>query len=258
MAFVEKKSIKMSQGFNIAKFRTNVAANGVMRTNKFLVRFHVPRGMQKTKIFVDDARYLEYWCESVNIPGVSLATQDVFRYGYGNYEKKPYNAITNDISLSFIGDAGGSVWTFFQQWMRMIVNYDMRGGINNGTSSEITNGVTVEKSNGILPGQHPFQLAYKEDYVSDVELLIFDEASTIPQLVVVFREAFPIFVGDIPLNWADLNDTVRVPVTLSCYDWYNATLQFDNTKNGVPILADTFNNREYTKSLANPSPSRRL
>ena len=229
-----------TQGFDISRFRSSISTNGVMRTNKFLVRIHAPRGIQKISPLFSTATYLEYWCESVNIPGVSLATQDVFRYGYGNYEKKPYNAITNDVSLSFISDAGGSVWTFFQQWMRMIVNYDMRHGIVNGDGSN---------SNGVLPGQLPFQIAYKEDYISDVQILVFNESSTIPELVIVLREAFPMFVGDVGLNWGDTNDVARIPVTMSCYDWYNATLDFNSQYNNVPILTDQFNNRSYDKSL---------
>lgn len=231
----------MAQGFNISTFIASVASNGVMRTNKFLVRIHLPRGLQPYAPLNDTARYLEYWCQSVNIPGVSLATQDVFRYGYGNYEKKPYNAITNDVGLSFISDAGASVWTFFQQWMRMIVNYDMRNGITNSTSNT---------TNGVLPGQLPFQLAYKEDYISDVQILVFDEISTTPQLVIILREAFPIFVGDVSLNWGDTNDIARIPVTLSCYDWYNATLDFNSSDDHIATLTDTFNHRTYDKSLA--------
>lgn len=218
-----------------------------MRTNKFLVRIHLPRGMQNYAVLNGTARYLEYWCESVNIPGVSLATMDVFRYGYGNYEKKPYNAITNDVNLGFISDAGASVWSFFQQWLRMIVNYDMRDGINNGS-----NGTT---SNGVLPGQLPFQLAYKEDYVSDVQILVFDEQTDVPHLVIVLREAFPLFVGDVALNWNDTNNVARVPITLSCYDWYNATMAFNSTNNAVPTIVDGFNNRDYLNSLAG-SPSK--
>lgn len=209
----------MSQGFNIAKFKAEINSNGLMRTNKFLVRVHVPQGMQKNPTLFNTARYLEYWCESVNIPGVSLATNEVRRYGYGNFEKKPYVAVNNDVNLSFISDSGGGIVTFFQQWVRMIVNFDMRNGINPGTP------------NGVLSNQKPFEIAYKEEYVSDVQILVFNDHSDTPQLVYVLREAYPIFVGDIPLNWADTNTVARVPVTLAVYDWYNATLDFNNLNN---------------------------
>jgi hypothetical protein len=221
----------MTQGFNISTFRSNINGSGVMRSNRFLVRIHVPVGMQKSPLLVGTAKYLEYWCEGVNIPGVSLATNEFRRYGYGNYEKKPYVAVTNEVEMSFISDAGGAIWTFFQQWIRMIVNFDMRNGINPAAS------------NGVIAGQKPFEIAYKEEYISDIQILVFNDHSSTPELVIVLREAYPIFVGDIRLNWADVNTIARIPVSLTMYDWYNATLDFNNANTSSPIGVDVFDPR---------------
>jgi hypothetical protein len=161
-----------------------------------------------------------------------LSTNEIRRYGYGNVEKRPYVAINNDVSLSFLSDSNADVWTFFQQWIRMIVNYDMRHGIYNPA-----------KNNGVLKGQKPFELGYKYEYCSDVEVIVFNEQGK-ETLKVILREAYPTFVGDVQLNWGDTNSIARIPVTLTVYDWYNVDTRFDNTSNATSAAADSFNNRK--------------
>ena len=90
-------------GFNISTFRSVVNKSGVMRNNKFLARIPMPYGMTFARTggksrLQEASRYLEVWCESTNIPGVSLATNGIRRYGYGNVEKKPYVPVSNELS----------------------------------------------------------------------------------------------------------------------------------------------------------------
>lgn len=216
-------------GFNISTFRSVVNKSGVMRNNKFLVRIPMPYGMTFARTgangrsrLEETARHLEVWCESTNIPGVSLSTNEIRRYGYGNVEKKPYVPVINDVNFSFISDGKGEVWTFFQQWLRMISNYDMRNGII--------------KPTGVL-GQTPFELSYKYQYVSDIELFVFDETGKVV-LALVLREAYPIFVGDVQLNWGDTNNIARIPVTMTVYDWYNVDRSFDQVDTSGSIRPD--------------------
>jgi len=191
-------------GFNVNEFRSEITKKGILKNNKFLVRMYAPRGFNSS--LSNTVRFLEFWCESANIPGVSLSATEVRRYGYGNIEKKPYVTMNNDVTMSFLGDAQGIIWTFFQQWIKLIVNYDMRNGITGST--------------GVTSGQAPFELSYKEDYAVDIHLSIFDDLGN-EAIHVLLREAYPIFVGDIQLNWGDTNSIMRIPVTFAVYDWYN-------------------------------------
>ena len=230
-------------GFNISTFKANLATNGVMRNNKFLVRIPYPIGMINKSELSNTSRYLELWCESTNIPGVSLSTNEIRRYGYGNIEKKPYVAINNDVNFSFISDGASAIWTFFQQWIRMIVNYDMRYGIN------------AQKNNGVLAGQKPFELGYKYEYVSDIEIIVFNETGK-EILNVILREAYPTFVGDVQLNWGDTNNIARIPVTMTVYDWYNSSTAFDTTDTPPDLSpTDTFDHRKNRQIQATPLPS---
>lgn len=217
-------------GFNVETFKSSIGKNGVMRNNKFLVRMPYPRGMLNSNALKTTSRYLELWCESTNIPGVSLATTEIRRYGYGNVEKKPYVAVNNDVNFSFLSDADGDVWSFFQQWIRMIVNYDMRYGIN------------ANRNNGVLAGQKPFELGYKYEYASDIEVIVFNETGK-ETLKVILREAYPTFVGDVQLNWGDTNNIARIPVTMTVYDWYNSSTEYDNAVDTQQSPTDAFNHR---------------
>lgn len=222
-------------GFNVQSFISSVSKNGIMRNNKFLVRIPMPRGMLQSNASArlqSTSRFIELWCESTNIPGVSLSTNEIRRYGYGNVEKKPYVSINNDVNFSFLSDGDGEIWSFFQQWIRMIVNYDMRNGIDPPTK------------NGVLPGQNPWELAYKYEYVSDVEVIVFNEQGN-DVLTVVLREAYPTFVGDVQLNWGDTNNIARIPVTMTVYDWYNIDQTFDRTDDAQNIR---FGNRPVTQT----------
>lgn len=223
----------MAEGFNVNNFRSQVTKSGVLKNNKFFVRMYAPRGMMRSnnvaakQLANDTVRVLEFWCEAANIPGVSLNVNEIRRYGYGNIEKKPYVSQNNDVTMSFIGDANGTIWSYFQQWMRLIVNYDMRNGIFAST--------------GILQNQKPFELAYKEDYAVDIHISVFDDLGN-EAIHVVLRESYPIFVGDIQLNWGDTNSFMRVPVTFAVYDWYNEKVSLANAATNSPIVPETIRN----------------
>lgn len=227
----------MADGFNLNTFRSNVTKNnGLLKNNKFMVRMFAPRGFQSTakgQELSQTARFLEFWCESANIPGVSLNVNEVRRYGYGTIEKKPYASLNNDINMSFLGDAKGAIWTYFQQWLRLIVNYDMRRGITAET--------------GMMPGQSPFLMSYKDDYAVDIYLYVFDDRNN-EIFRIVLRDAYPIFVGDVQLNWGDTNSLMRIPVTFTVYDWYNEKVEIINPQN-EPSLRTSFTDGALAASI---------
>lgn len=221
----------MADGFNVNTFRSNITKNnGLLKNNKFMVRMFAPKGFQssqRAQELTETARYMEFWCESANIPGVSLNVNEIRRYGYGTIEKKPYASLNNDINMSFLGDAKGAIWTYFQQWLRLIVNYDMRKGIIAET--------------GMMPGQSPFLMSYKDDYAVDIYLYVFDDRNN-EILTIVLRDAYPIFVGDVQLNWGDTNSLMRIPVTFTVYDWYNDKIEISSPENETSLRSAFDNN----------------
>lgn len=192
-------------GFNVNNFLARIAENGVQKNNKFLVRFPLPQGLFTTggqAQFMNTARDLEYWCDSASIPGVALLTHSVLRYGYGTSEKKPYAIQFSDANFTFLADGKTAIWTLFQQWINRTIKYSVPDGF---AADSATSG--------------SYEVAYRGDYTVDINVLAFNEVGDVT-MNIVLREAFPIFVGEMPLNMAD-GSLAHVPVTFAFNDWYN-------------------------------------
>jgi hypothetical protein len=212
--------------FNISEFQSRINdAGGLTRTNRFRVEIGIPKIMNSldgTSINLQvknpalfnqlnsTQKYLEYFCEAAHIPGVALNTHEYRRYGYGSIEKRPFAATFTDITLTFLFDNKRKNYDFFQYWLNSINNYDYRSGISGESSNKIT-------------GLNLFELEYKDNYSTEVRIFLLDDTgNTVASYVMT--EAFPIFVGDIPLSWNDTNGVIRIPITFTFYTWHNEKL----------------------------------
>jgi hypothetical protein len=198
-------------GFNIANFSAVVNKRGVLRPNKFLMRFN-PSFLSvftasSQALFSAVNRELEFWCDSASIPGVSLSLRQLLRYGYGPVEKKPVAPIFNDVAFTIINDGASYNLEFFQQWLMFINRFDLR--------------------TGDLKAGNPaaFELEYKKYYATGLQVYVYNTAGINqtqqgPVMKVTFREAYPIHIADTQLNWADNQNIMRIPVTFTFHDWY--------------------------------------
>jgi hypothetical protein len=193
--------------FNVNEFKSYIAQSGFLHPSKKLVRINLPLGMQAggelNTALGKTARAMEYYCEVSNLPGVMVNTHDHRRYGYGPTEKKPHAPLFNDVQFIFLSDGDAAVWTFWQQWIKLVLNYDARNGIVGNTGDM-----------GV------YEVNYKDQYVSDIEVTQFNNYGE-EAITTVLRDAFPIMVNDIPLAWSDSNNISRIPVTITFFDWYN-------------------------------------
>lgn len=223
--------------FDISAFQSEINQLGILKPSHFTVQFPVPNGLQGlTDAFqqlpisgnqsaVDTSRRVSMLVESAPMPGVALATHEVRRYGVGHFERKPYVPIFTDINMVFRSDMNGAVWHFLRSWMRLAVNYEARQGFSSAS--------------GVKPNQYTGDVAYKMDYAVDMTVTSYrgdGEAAS----QVVLREAYPIFVAEVPLSWAAVNDYIRIPVTISYFDWFETSQQSITGDNGDAQGADPF------------------
>jgi len=180
--------------------------SGPQRTNLFVVEFTPPRMMSN---FTDTAKTLTFLTESCNLPGVSLATTEIKRYGYGVTEKKPYAPIFTDQSFSIIADNKGVAHRFFYKWMNGIIRYDSPFGNDSN-----------------FAGLQPFQVNYKEQYRSNVTITSYDEFER-KVIIVKLNEAYPIFVGDMALSWGDIDGIARMPITFTYLNWERTNIDVE-------------------------------
>ena len=203
----------MPKSFNINDFRARVSQYGLHRNNKWRVAIPMPPIMQ-TMSWSNQPRSLnnlamtgdlQYWCEAGSIPGTATNLRPLLRYGYGSIEKKPVGNLFSDINLVFMMDGDANIYTFFQTWMQGVVNSDMSRGLSDGSTNNYYDA---------------FEVNYKTDYMVDMMIEAFNDAGE-TTFQIILREAFPVFVPDLPLNWADNQNTMKLPITFTFMDWYN-------------------------------------
>jgi T4-like virus tail tube protein gp19. len=188
------------RGFNIGVFKAELNNRALLKPNLFLMEFSTPPGMQGANNNV--ARTLEYWVESTSMPGVTLNTYQAARYGYGSLEQRVNLATFTEMQVDVIFDADVANYNFFFDWMSMIYNFDAREGPNG------TNGRS-----------QTFELEYRDNYVADASVIIYDQTGE-PKNKLTLRETYPKSIGDVRVAWADNNSYMRLPIVLSYNDWF--------------------------------------
>lgn len=173
--------------------------NGLARQNRFYVTITAPKVMGGR---TEDARDISFLAESTNLPGVSLASTEVRRIGYGPTERFPYAPIFVDTNMSFLGDNTGTVHNFFTEWMNSVLRFDSHHLEATGRT-----------------GLDSYEVEYKDQYCVDIKITCVDEMNQkIMQFTLV--DAWPIFLGDVGLGWGAVDDVMRIPVTFTFVRWY--------------------------------------
>lgn len=193
--------------FELTKFMAKAGLGGVLRDNKFTVEIlTIPPALRANYSQIRDD--LTFYAERASLPGLRIDTNDVRRFGIGVEEKKPYTAAFIPLGLSFRCDPDAVVVEFMHDWQRCVVDFQNRDGV----------GVT----SGILGGsQTPFEIGYKRDYAVNVRVTAYADDGH-PATAIVFREAFPTFVGGTDLAWESRGGYYTFSAILTYFDWYQA------------------------------------
>jgi hypothetical protein len=174
-------------------------AGGLTKASKFFVEIYPPRA------FPADYN-LFFLCDSALLPGVSYQTEDIKMSGYGNSEKRPSSTTFGDTTLSFYNDSSGKVLTFFHQWMQAVYNFN-----SNINPSGTSKGVPMET------------FAYPKEYYGIVNISHFDDSGE-NIITYTLNEAYPIAIGDIPVDWGLSDQLIKVPVAFAYTYWTAETL----------------------------------
>ena len=162
--------------------------------------------------------------ERVATPGIQIGTSSVRRYGVGPVEKMPHTASFGDVSVSFIGDARGVIHQFFYAWLRGIVGFHdvPRQG----------------HANDELYRRSPFEVGYRNQYSTTVEIITYDEIQEKIGTVKLYN-AYPTAIGEIARGWDNVNDLVRIPVTFTYTHWnYSDRLNVELVEPSRATLAE--------------------
>ena len=181
--------------FDVGEFSAQIGSlEGLLLSSRFRVRAHTPTG---------DSRFLEFFCETFNLPGVSIVTAPIRTLGYGVPTDAPLVPAYGEASMQCFTDSDGQVVEFFTRWQQSVVNYDYAPG--RATTSRNS-------------GAYPFQVSYASDYVGQVEFTSFDVAG-FPTRIVTMHDAWPKSVGQTTFSWGAKDTLAMLPVQLAYRSW---------------------------------------
>jgi len=207
--------------FNISNFKSNIENYGVLQNNKFEIYIRPPNILLNStlndgnnQININDMiRLLKFRAEDVRVPGVSILTADINRYGVGPFHKFPFNAQVNEISLTFLSDRYGFIWQFWHNWLKTIFDFN---GSDDATS-------------GSRNRQPTYATEYRDNYSSEMQIIIYDNVGE-DYIKVNLHKAFPIAFRDNMLDWADNNELLNINVNISFTEF---TIQSSTIENNI-------------------------
>lgn len=211
LSFLNLKSPTNSADSKLAQFYSSFKKDGIAKTNRFETRITMPKILNNANK-TDLQTMLTLRCESANIPGVTITTTDIQRYGYGLTEKVPTNVATGDLTCSFIGDADGSIYKLFYRWLAGIIKWD-----------EYPNLAGKSSYNNLRPYEHE----YKSEYQGLINIITYSENDD-KLISYDFFDVYPVGIGEIQYNWGSNDELVRIPIQFA-YSYFKVVNIDENT-----------------------------
>jgi hypothetical protein len=200
--------------FNISNIRAVIEKyGGVSRKPYFDVIVNPPSFLS-----TDYARDIQFLATSAQLPGVHLDTIPIRPLGYGTPELRPYDTITQNVTLDILVDVNGAAFDFFHKWIGNINNF----AIDRGNSSAGT-------------GLNYYEFAYPSEYEGNIVVKSYDNVEgsngTSPGVIVQykFNQAWPVTIGNIDVRWDSDNEINVLPVTFAYNIWTSDKLPYNQT-----------------------------
>jgi len=206
---------------------------GFAKTSRFLVNIPIPQIL--TDYDGETTRSLQLQCETAELPGKNLVTQDVKIYG-PTYKMATHKQYANEISLSFLCTNTGMERNVFDDWINYInpsLTNNMRypGGVDGYVNSYLTN-ITITQFTETFK---LFDYDSRENFSQQI-------ATAGPGVVntVVLIDSFPIGYAAQQLNWAD-DGFQRLTVQFA-YNGFDNSGAFSTRGSSSEISGDARNN----------------
>ena len=182
--------------FKLNEFAASINTKGVLKNNKYIATvFLGGNHYLSSQLNQSDSQLFSIRCDSVQLPGISIASADgPPRLGYGPIEKNPYAANFEDISLTFIVDSNSRIHRMLYSWVNVIVNF--------GSSQGLT---TVINSSGPMRSS-AYEVGYRDKYSTDMKIEVYkDSGENTHQKSMTYTlyKAFPMGFPSNGLNWGE-------------------------------------------------------
>lgn len=174
--------------FDIVDFSSKISKRGFQKTSHYEVIITPPTLLTSSEIVSD----IPFRANSVNIPGITLDSDNIKHKGYGLSEKRANGANFSDLAITFIVDGHGELPKFFLDWMELIHPTD-----------EETYGVDGVEF-----------LEYPVNYYGGVDINVFDSTGVM-HTTYSFKDPFPIAIGDVQHSWETTDSILILPVSFA-------------------------------------------
>jgi len=199
--------------FNVSNFRAGINQykfDGLAQSNKFHMIMDVPRIVAPYAPAVVN-REVQFFCDTISLPGKNLTTMDYKKQGYGEITKMPMGRAAENITTTFFCDSKYLMMKLFQGWLDYIVE-----GTDAAPSQILTNGRKYR------------EVAYREDYVTTVIVRTYNDSGDagddifnsgirnplMPGIGMEYKfyNCHPVQLGAVSMGW-EQNDTIlKLPV----------------------------------------------
>lgn len=192
--------------FKLNDFMASISTKGVLKSTRYLVSFTPPASL-RGKNDLPGSDLITIRCDSVQFPGMSFASIDgPPRHGYGPNEATPYSTVFDDITLSFIVDAGSEIHKFFYTWMNTVVNFHGAGGYR------------LKEARGPVAGMTSYEVGYKDNFCVDMSIAVYDAADDKVMEAKVYR-AFPKLLPSLDFSWGAQDEIIKLTIPFSYVDF---------------------------------------
>lgn len=192
---------------DIRRFTSSINNKSVLKNNRFEAQFNFTTDSYMNRSSALDGTLLTLRCDSATLPGVSFATADgPPRLGYGPVEKHPYNPMFDDLTLTFMVDAGSQVHKMFYDWVSCIVNFEGYG------ASTLDRAATRNPTTA-----QAYEVGYRDKYACTLTLKVFSVTDTQVMTFTAYN-AFPTALPQMSMNWSE-GDILRLNMPFAYTDF---------------------------------------
>lgn len=205
---------------SITRFMSSINSRSVLKNNRFFAQFGFPAGSYMGSSSALDAGLLRIRCDSVTLPGVSLASADgPPRLGYGPMEKHPYSAMFEDLTLTFMVDAGSQVHKMFYDWVGCIVNFEGYGAS------------TLKRASTKNPtSANAYEVGYRDNYAATLTVGVYKDNDR-PSMTFTAYNVFPMGLPQSNMNWAE-GEILRLNIPFAYTDFI---VNYERFSDGGPV-----------------------
>jgi hypothetical protein len=215
-----KKTGIGKQIMDIKRFTASINNKSVLKNNRFEAQFGFADDSYMGGSRALDGNMLTLRCDSATLPGVTFASADgPPRLGYGPIEKHPYNPMFDDLSLTFMVDAGSQIHKMFYDWVSCIVNFEGYGAST----------VDRRSSKSPTPAQ-AYEVGYRDKYACTLTLRVFSTTDARTMTFTAYN-VFPMALPQVGMNWGE-GDILRLNIPFAYTDF---VVDYASFRNNGPV-----------------------